>query len=78
MSDLTNTTIKKPKIQETSTFKLIGCANNNYFNDKNCKGNFKQEIFPTLNRRIVLPFFIPLIALISSLLLVKTKKEIII
>ena len=75
LSDLTNKKIKKPKIQETSTFKLIGCANNNYFNDKNCKGDFKQEIFPTLNRRIVLPFFIPLIALISSLLLVKTKNK---
>ena len=76
LSNLTNTTIKQPKIQETSTLKLIGCANNNYFNDKNCNGNFKKEIYPTLNRRIILPLFIPLIALISSLLLVKTKNKI--
>ncbi len=76
LADLTNTTIKEPKIQETSTLKLIGCANNNYFNDKNCRGNFKEEIFPTLNRRIILPLFIPLIALISSLLLIKTKNKI--
>ena len=75
LTGLTNTTIKQPKIQETSTLKLIGCANNNYFNDRNCKGNFKQEIYPTLNRRIILPFFIPLIALISSLLLIKTKNK---
>tara|TARA_B100001057_G_scaffold483343_1_gene559935 strand:+ start:976 stop:2103 length:1128 start_codon:yes stop_codon:yes gene_type:complete len=75
LEGLTNTTIKKPKIQETSTLKLIGCANNNYFNDENCRGNFKQEVYPTLNRRIILPFFLPLIALISSLLLVKTKKK---
>jgi len=76
LEGLTNTTIKKPKIQETSTLKLIGCANNNYFNDINCKGNFKEETLPTLNRRIILPFFIPLIALISSLLLIRTKPNI--
>ena len=75
LTNITNTTIKKPKIQETSTIKLIGCAKNNYYNDKNCKGNFKKEIFPTLNRRIILPLFLPLIALISSLLLIKTKNK---
>ncbi len=75
LDDLTNTTIKQPKIQETSTLKLIGCANNNFFNDRNCSGNFKKETIPTLNRRIVLPFFIPLVALISSLLLIKTKNK---
>ena len=75
LTNITNTTIKKPKIQETSTIKLIGCAKNNYYNDKNCKGNFKKEIFPTLNRRIILPLFLPLVALISSLLLIKTKNK---
>ena len=75
LKNLQNTTIKKPKIQETSTFKLIGCANNNYFDDVNCAGNFKKEIYPTLNRRIILPLFIPTIALISSLLLIKTRKR---
>ena len=76
LEGLKNTTIKKPKIQETSTLKLIGCAKNNMFNDINCKGNFKEETIPTLNRRIILPFFIPLIALISSLLLIRTKPNI--
>ena len=47
----------------------------NFYSDEDCKGNFKKEVFPTLNRRIVLPFFIPLIALIVSLLLIKTKKK---
>ena len=77
LTGLTNSTIKQPKIQETSTLKLLGCANNDFFNDKSCKGNFKQEVFPTLNRRIILPFFIPLIALIASLLLIKTQKKLI-
>ena len=76
LSALTNTTIKQPKIQETSTLKLLGCANNNFFNDRNCEGNFKKETLPTLNRRIILPLFIPLITLISSLLLIKNKKNI--
>ena len=75
LTGLTNTTIKKPKIQETSTQKLIGCALNNFYSDEDCKGNFKKEVFPTLNRRIVLPFFLPSIALIASLLLIKTKKK---
>ena len=74
LTGLTNTIIKQPKIQETSTLKLIGCANNNYFDDRNCRGNFKQEIYP-VSRRIILPLFIPLIALISSLLLIKTKNK---
>ncbi len=76
LSEIQNTTIKAPKIQETSTVKLIGCANNNFYNDKNCRGNFKKEILPTLNRRIIFPFFIPVIALISSLLLIKNKSSI--
>ena len=77
LTGLTNSTIKQPKIQETSTLKLLGCANDDFFNDKSCKGNFKQEVFPTLNRRIILPFFIPLIALIASLLLIKTQRKLI-
>ena len=77
--DLTNiqsNTIKQPKIQETSTLKLIGCLNKNYFNDKNCRGNIEKEILPTLNRRIVLPFFIPVLALVVSFMLVKHNRSI--
>ena len=76
LENLQTTTIKQPKIQETSTLSLIGCAANNYFNDIHCKEDFKREVLPVLNRRIVMPFFIPVIALISSLLLIKNKKNI--
>ena len=76
LSILKNNTIKTPKIQETSTLKLIGCINDNFYNDKKCKGNFKNEIIPTLNRRIIFPLFIPVMALISSLLIVVNKKSI--
>ena len=74
LDNLQNTTIKKPKIQETSTLRLLGCLNNNYYNDEYCRSGFKDEIFPTLNRRIVFPLFFPTLALISSFLLIRTKK----
>ena len=75
LSNLVTTTIKKPKIQETSTHKLLGCI----FKDTNketriCNEEFKTEILPVLNRRMVTPFYIPVISLICALLLIKTKK----
>ena len=76
LSNLNNTTIKKPKIQETSTISLLNCFNPKLINKYDCKKNYKEELLPVLNRRIVLPFFIPLIAIISSLLLIKNKKNI--
>ena len=36
----------------------------------------KKEIITVLNRRIVLPFYIPVLSLICSMLLIKTKKNI--
>jgi|TARA_B110000914_G_C15472892_1_gene451568 lipopolysaccharide export system permease protein len=75
LKNIANNTIKKPKIQETSTIKLIGCLNNNYFNDINCRGNFKEETLPALSRRIIMPLFIPVITLVASLLLIKNKKN---
>ncbi len=73
---LKNRTIKDPKIQETSTINLIKCSISSVFDKINCKNNFSSEIFPTLNRRIVLPMYLPLLALISSLLLIKNKRNI--
>ena len=75
LSNLVTTTIKKPKIQETPTHKLLGCI----FKDTNketriCNEEFKKEILPVLNRRMVTPFYIPVISLICALLLIKTKK----
>ena len=76
LSSLNNTTIKKPKIQETNTITLIKClfdkkSNQNEF----CNDDFKKEILSTLNRRIIIPFYIPVLSLLCSLLLVKSKKN---
>ena len=39
-----------------------------------CNYGSYQEIIPVLIRRIILPFYIPIITLISSLLLLKSNK----
>ena len=73
LNNLKNTTIKEPKIQETSTLKLFSCIKVNIFKYDKCKINFKEEIIPILNRRVVMPLFIPVITLLTSLLLIKKK-----
>ena len=75
LDDLTTTTIKQPKIQETSTIKLFDCLLSTSINDKNCNLNYKKEIISNLNRRIVIPFYIPVISLICCLLLIKSKNR---
>ena len=69
--------IKKPKLQETSTIKLLDCfiKSNLNKNNKICTKEYKREVIPTLNRRLILPLYIPVISLICSLLLINTKKK---
>ena len=43
LSNLSTTTIKNPKIQETSTFKLIGCLNKNAKDKEFCNEGFKKK-----------------------------------
>ena len=73
LGDLSTTTIKKPKLQETSTLKLLHCFVQNKFDNQICKKDIKNEIIPTLSRRVILPLYIPVISLICSLLLIKSK-----
>ena len=74
LANLTTTTIKKPKIQETSTLKLISCFLSEVKDQVFCKEDTKKEILPLLIRRVVLPFYIPTISLICCLLLIKSNK----
>ena len=74
LSDLVTTTIKQPKIQETSTIKLINCFLPGKNKSKICKEDAKKEMLPSLMRRIVLPFYIPVISLLCSILLLKNQK----
>ena len=73
LSELNSATVKKPKLQETSTLKLLNCFLTNRFKNKICEDKLKREIIPILNRRLVLPFYIPVLALICSLMLIKSK-----
>ena len=75
LDDLVTSTIKAQKIQETPTLKLLSCFLNKIEKYKNyCNENFKKEIISTLNRRITLPFYIPIITLICALLLIRSEK----
>jgi len=76
LGSLSTSTIKQPKIQETSTLKLLTCFKNSSGKSlKICNKDFIEEIYPVLNRRLVLPFYIPVISLICSLLLIKSNKK---
>lgn len=75
LNNLKTTTIKKPKVQETSSLKLLSCIFGNNNTSQFCNENFKKEIIPALNRRFILPFYIPVISLCCSLLLIKSKRK---
>ncbi len=76
LKNLQTGTIKQPKLQETSTLKLLQCLNDSVNKSQiNCKENTKKEIITILNRRIILPLYIPIIALLSSFLLIKPKRQ---
>jgi len=75
LSDIKSTIIKKPKIQETSTIKLLLCIKKNIIENDSCNENLIKEMIPALNRRIILPFFIPVISLITCILLINHKKN---
>ena len=71
LSGISTKSISEPKIQETSTLRILQCMQNKKIEFHNCNLtertmiNLKIEI----NKRIGMPFFIPLIALICSFLL---------
>ena len=76
LGNLESSTIKLPKIQETSTGKLLKCFKGDLNkNLKICNEDFKKEIIPVLNRRLVMPLYIPVISLICSILLIKSQRK---
>ena len=74
LDNFVTSTIKKPKLQETSTFILISCFLTFKKDLSICKEEAKKEMVPILIRRIILPFYIPVITLICSFLLLKNHK----
>ena len=74
LSELNSSTIKQPKLQETSTIKLLNCLIYNTFANRICDSQLKQEIISVLSRRFLLPLYIPIITLICSLQLMNSEK----
>jgi lipopolysaccharide export system permease protein len=75
LSDLNSATIKKPKLQETSTLKLLNCFIKKTFANQICENKLKEEITSVLNRRIFLPLYIPVLSLICCLQLIKSQRR---
>ena len=76
LSDVSNTTIKNPKLQETATHRLLSCIIPKIIDkDEICREDAMGEIIPALNRRLVLPLYIPILSLICSMLLIKSNKR---
>lgn len=73
LNRLSTTTIKVPKLQETSTLKLLSCFFKIINESKICNEDNKKEIIPNLIRRLILPFYIPVVALLCSFLLMKNN-----
>ena len=75
LNNLQSGTIKQPKLQETSTLILLKCVFDIGKSELvNCNDT-KKEIITVLNRRIILPFYIPIISLVCSFLLIKAKTK---
>ena len=78
LNNLETNTITQPKLQETSTLDLLKCVfidQNENEKILNCKKDSKDEIITVLNRRFILPFYIPVVALMCSFLLIKVKRK---
>ena len=81
LSIYSSKTTKAPKIQELGTIQLLGCTklllnkleNQSEINGLVCRKNFLDDLVHELFKRIYLPFYILLMGLTSSLLVLKSK-----
>ena len=84
LSKLDTNLIKSSKIQETSTISHFGCLNklynlkvaflNKYEIELNCSKRLLGNIFKELYKRLIIPFYIPVLIMISMLLIIKNKE----
>jgi len=76
-SGLSTKSIVEPKIQETTTFKIVQCLRDKSENKHNC-GRHKDErkdVIIEMNKRFGMPMYIPMIGLISCFLLSSRKDK---
>ena len=76
LSKFTTKSITHPKIQEISSLQLIDCFNNFDPNKNNiCKDRKLKSIAEEMFKRFIVPFYIFILSLISSSLILKPKKN---
>ncbi len=79
--NLDNRVIKDIKIQETSTLRILSCLKSHYYNEvseeyvKNCPKDNIAIVIETFARRILMPLYIPLVAILISFMLIYTKNK---
>ena len=85
LSDLDSNVITVTKTQETSTINLISCAKNFLNGDtskinpamiQNCNLRNMDNIFKELYKRHIIPFYLPVLILISLIHIIRSKEKI--
>ena len=80
-SNLDNRVIKDLKIQETSTYKILNCLKDHYYNQvaetyvKNCPKNNIAIVIENFSRRFLMPLYIPLVSILISFVMIYTKNK---
>ena len=80
LSNFKTNTITEYKIQETSTIDLFKCIENlleiqSEFLYENCSQKNLSNIFKEIFKRLLIPFYIPILILISLSLIIKSKEN---
>ncbi len=89
LSKFSTKTTTHPKIQEISTYKVLLCINrlknfqrsfigprlDNQESLINCSMDNIKDSFQEIIKRIVLPFYLPLLSLIASLIIIRSKDD---
>ena len=79
LSDYSSNTILVPKVQESSSYKLINCSLIYFYkiseNKMNCDPSLIKEVNQELLKRFYKPIYIPLIAIMCCFLIIFSKNS---
>ena len=89
LSKYSTKTTTHPKLQENTTYDVASCIfflkgiSNTFINEKfknpnlliNCKVENLRTSFQEINKRIILPFYMPVLSLIACLIILKSKDD---
>ena len=86
MSDTKSNTITVRKTQEISTYNIIKCLsilknfefikfNNKNLDEQNCDLTNINNLIKEVYKRIFVPFYIPVLMLVTLLLIIKSKES---